>query len=193
LFFFGIFQNLTAQKSVEKVELPKPKGNLNCLYKPKYSAKQRIQFYPFNKADTIKLISFRYHRHNYPIIKDSVVIDSILETKVLTKHEIHKLTDILYNNFYKQKPNYREFTNCFYPRNAILFYDQTGHVMENILLCFHCDSHHKSSSKVNFGSNCREKMEKLRKLFNELGLKFGSNKEITQYPGEEPDDGILYK
>ena len=193
LFFFGIFQNLTAQTSVEKVELPKLKGNLNCLYKPKYSAKLRTQFYPFNKADTIKLVSFRYHRHNYPIIKDSVIVDSLIEIKILTKPEIHKLTDILYNNFYKQKPNYGEFSNCYSPRNAILFYDKTGHVMENILLCFHCDSHHRSSKKVNFGSNCTEKMEKLRKFFNELGLKFGTNREIAQYPGEESYEGILNK
>ena len=183
---------MTAQTSVEQVELTKLKGNLNCFYKPKYSAKQRTLFYPFNSTDTIKLVSFRYHRHNYPIIKDSVIVDSLVEIKVLTKPEINKLTDILYNNFYKQQPNYGEFSTCFFPRNAILFYDKTGHLKENILLCFHCDSHQKSSEKVNYGSDCTQKMEKLRQFFIVLGLKFGTDKEIEKYPGEESDDGIIY-
>jgi len=176
-----------------QVELPKLKGNLNCLYNPKYSATQRTQFYPFNKADTIKLVSFRHQFKNYPITKDSVIVDSLIEIKVLTKPEIHKLTDILYNNFYKQKSNYGQFSTCYSPRNAILFYDKTGHVMENILLCFHCDSRHKSSQKVNYGSNCIQKMEKLRQFFIVLGLKFGTDKEIEKYPGEVNGDGILYK
>ena len=63
LFALGQFKRVTAQTNAEEVKLPKPKGNLNCVYKKKYSATQRNKFYPFNIADTIKLASFRYHKH----------------------------------------------------------------------------------------------------------------------------------
>lgn len=187
-FILGHIKSVTAQTDVEEVKLLKPKGDLNCVYKPKYSATQRSQFYPFNIADTIKLISFRYHRHNYPINGDTLLVDSLIELKTLTKADINNLTDILYNNFYKQQPNYGSLTQCFFPRNAILFYDKAGHLIENILLCFHCNRHEESSDKINFGSDCTQKMEKLRQFFVSSGLKFGTDKTIDIYPGENSDE-----
>src|SRR3954451_10785125 len=90
-------------QNIEKLtRLPKSKGNPNCYYKPTYSTAQRGKFYPFNIADTIKLISFRYQRYNSPIKGDTLITDSLLEIKTLTTSEIDQLTDILYNNFYKK-------------------------------------------------------------------------------------------
>jgi hypothetical protein len=188
LFILGQIKSVTAQTVIEEVKLPKPKGDLNCFYKSKYSATQRSQFYPFNIADTIKLVSFRYHRHNYPIKGDTLLVDSLTEIKTLTKADVNNLTDILYNNFYKQQPNYGSLTQCFFPRNAILFYDKPGHLKESILLCFHCDRHEESSDRINFGSDCTQKMEKLRQFFVSSGLKFGTDKTIDIYPGESSDE-----
>ena len=188
LFIVGQIQSLTAQTTVEKVKMSKLKGDLNCIYKKKYSTIQRSQFYPFNISDTIKLVSFRYHRLNYPIKGDTLFVDSLTEIKTLTEAEINNLTDILYNNFYKRQPNYGSLTQCFFPRNAILFYDKDGHLKESILLCFHCDRHEESSDKIDFGSDCIQKMEKLRHFFVSLGLKFGTDKAIDKYPGEKPDE-----
>jgi hypothetical protein len=179
---------LKAQTNAKEIKLPDPKGNLNCFYKPKYSEVQRNQFYPFNIADTIKLISFRYHRHNYPIKGDTLLIDSLIEVKVLSKTEINKLTDILYNNFYKKQPNYGSITQCFFPRNAILFYDKTGHLKEYILICFKCSNHKESSDKIYFGSDCSQKMENLHQFFISSGIKFGTDKTIDLYPGEISDE-----
>ena len=186
----GSFQNLAAQTKAKEIKLPKLKGDLNCFYKPKYSPAQRNQFYPFNIAETIKLISFRYHRHNYPIKGDSLLTDSLVEVKVLSKTETNELTDILYNNFYKKQPNYGSITECFSPRNAILFYDKLGHLKEYILICFHCSNHKESSNKIYFGSDCIQKMEKLRQFFVLSGLKFGTDKTINLYPGEVSDEQI---
>lgn len=188
LFVVGQFQSLTAQPTEKKIRLPKPKGDLNCFYKPKYSATERNQFYPFIIADTIKIISFRHHRHNYPIKSDTLIIDSLTEIKALTKSEINSLTDILYNNFYKKRPNYGSLTQCFFPRNAILFFDKSGKLKESILLCFHCDRHQVSSDNINFGSDCTQKMEMLRQFFVSSGLKFGTDKTIELYPGENSDE-----
>jgi hypothetical protein len=188
LFLVGQLQDLSAQVNAKEVKLPKLKGDLNCFYKPKYSAKKRGEFYPFNIADTIKLVSFRHYRHNYPIKGDTLLTDSLIEIKTLTKNETNDLTDILYNNFYKKRPNYGSMTQCFFPRNAILFYDKNGHLKESILLCFQCDRHQESSDIVNFGNDCTQKMEKLRLYFITSGLNFGTDRTLYLYPGENSDE-----
>lgn len=188
LLFVGFFQSLTGQTNSKHVKLYKPKSDSNCFYEPKYSAIQRNRFYPFNVADTIKLISFRYHRRNYSIKRDTILLDSLIEIKTLKKDETSNLTDILYNNFYKKQPVYGSLTECFFPRNAILFLDKSGHLKEYILICFHCNRHEESSNKIIFGDNCLQKMEKLREFFVSIGLKFGTNKTVEMYQGEEGDD-----
>jgi hypothetical protein len=186
----SLLQIVKAQTSIEQIKIPKLKGNLSCFYKPVYAEAERNRFYPFNISATIKICSFRHHRLNYPIKGDSLLVDSLLEIKTLTKADKSKLTDIIYNNFYKQKPNYGSITQCFVPRNAILFFDETGRLVESILLCFHCGNFKLSSDKVAFGDKCTQKVEKLRKLFVELGLKFGTDSAIVDYLGEESDEGI---
>ena len=187
-FFFVMGQNKSV---IEK--LPKLKGDMNCTYKFKYSSPQRLQFYPFNVSDSIRLVSFRYHRHDYPIIKDSLVLDSMLENVILSSKDIDILTDILYKNFYKSKPNYGSLNQCFYPRNGIIFYDKAGRIKESILICFHCNSLEKGSSKINTGDECSEKIEKLRLFFIFKGVHFGTNLKVLLYPGEQDDVGEIQK
>lgn len=182
------FPQLLAQSKGRTLKVPVTKGDLNCAYINKYSAAQRRQFYPFSVSDSIKLVSFRYHRQNYPIKGDSVMLDSLVEIRSLSADEIDKLTDIIYNNVYKIRPNYGAMTQCFFPRNAILFYGRDGKLKESVLLCFHCDEYERSTRKVNFGSNCVQKMEKLRAYFTSLGLKFGTDKAVMRYPGESDDE-----
>lgn len=185
---FGQIQLMAAQTTERTMKLPKPKGNLNCFYKPKYSSAKRSQFYPFSISDTIKIVSFRYHRDNYPVKKDTLLADSLIEAKTLSQSEIDRLTDILYNNFYKRNPNYAEVSLCFYPRNAILFLDTAGNLKESILLCFSCDRYKKSSDRILFGDDCTQKMEMLRDFFISAGLTFGTDHSIITYPGENFDD-----
>jgi len=183
-FFVGCFQLLTAQTATTKTKQPKQKGNLNCVHKEKFSTAERNRFYPFEVTSTVQLVSFRYHENDYPIKHSSVTKDSLIEFKTLSQSQTATLTDILYNNFYKKQPNYALSTQCFIPRNAILFLDQSGHMTDYILICFHCDTHKESSNKINFGDECSEKMEKLRQFFVSLGVKFGTDKDLQKYPGE---------
>lgn len=163
----------------------------DCVYKQKYSAFKRSKIYPFDVADSIKLISFRQHRNNYPIKGDSIIADSLIEIKKILRSSIDTLTDILYNNFYYKPSNIGSMTQCFYPRNAILFLDKTGHVKEYVLICFHCNRYEVSSSKVYLGDNCNQKMEKLRIFFSKMGIKFGTDRNIGSYPGEDSDQGVI--
>lgn len=149
-------------------------------------------FYPFGAVDTVKLVSFRFHRNNYPIRRDSLLIDSLIEVKTLTKNQIIKLTDILYNNFYKASPNYGVSAQCFFPRNAILFIDRAGKLIEYINICFHCGNYGSSTDKIWLGDDCEQKMDKLRKFFVAAGLFFGTDPEIDQYAGEVlGDEGLI--
>lgn len=179
LLFFS--QVVFAQKTEHAVE---PKGNLDCFYKKVYSATQRNQFYPFSASDSIELVSFRYHFKNIPVRKDSILVDSILEKKYLTKQDILKFTDILYNNFFKARPNYGVTNLCYTPRNAILFYNKSGKLIESIVICFHCNNYVASSDKVMMGDDCSEKMRKLRVFFILKGMKYGTDSKIHSYPGE---------
>lgn len=188
LLVISLYLRATAQKPEKELSPLKLKGALTCFYKQKYTVSERNKFYPFSISDTIKIVSFRFHRQNYPIKGDSVLTDSLIEVRVLTKSAVNTMTDILYNNFYKKRPNYGTVTQCFFPRNAILFYDKSGALKESILLCFQCDRHQESSDKVNFGSECTQKMELLRQFFVSSGLKFGTDKTIDLYPGEDPEE-----
>ena len=184
----GQFKPSIAQSSIHGNKAQRLKGDLDCSYQPKYSAAQRNHFYPFNLFDTVKLISFRYHFNESPIKGDSLLLDSLIEIKTLTKPEVSSLTDILYNNFYKRSPNYGTVTQCFFPRNAILFFDKSGKLQEYILICFHCDRHKESSDKIKYGDECTQKIEKIREFFVSKGLKFGTDKAVETYPGESFDD-----
>ena len=90
--FLALFV-LTSNAQQNPIPILTPKGDLNCRYINKYSEQKRLQFYPFNISDTIKLVSFRYHMDKSPIHKDSLVTDSLLEIKTLEPSEINKLTD----------------------------------------------------------------------------------------------------
>jgi hypothetical protein len=185
-FLFVVGQRTKAYSTA----FPKNMGNYNCIYKAKYKSSDRKKNYPFNITDSIKLISFRYHKNNYPVTNNSLVTDSIVEVKILSKSGVDSLTDILYNNFYKLRPNVEVMAQCFLPRNGIVFIDKKGIIKAYSLICFHCGTHQESSDKVNFGDNCNQKMEKLRQFFIARGLYFGTDKEIQEYPGEGPDEII---
>jgi hypothetical protein len=164
-----------------------PKGGFddNCVYRNKYTESERLKFYPFNVADTIKLISFRYHDNNYPVNKEYIATDSLVEEKTLSKEEVALLTDILYNNVPKRPDNSHSFLDCFEPRNAVLFIDKSGKLKEYMLICFHC-RRFESSSSEKFGEwdTCNQKSEMIRKLFVSAGVKFGTDLSISNYPGE---------
>ena len=187
LFALSQLNTVIAQK---QPKLLKAKGNTNCVYKEKYSAKQRSQFYPFNVADTIKLVSFRYTKGNYPFRNGIVIADSLIDVKVLTLHEINQLTDIIYNNFYKKAPNYGTVNQCWIPHNAILFFDKLGKLKEYISICFHCSEYRESSDKIRVGDDCDQKMDKLRSFFISAGVQFGTDPEI-EYGGGKEEDIVL--
>jgi hypothetical protein len=71
-----------------------------CHYSSKYDAKQRRNFFPFNTAATIQLVSFNDTVRVYtPIAVNDFKIDysKVIESKKLSDAGIDSLTDIMYN------------------------------------------------------------------------------------------------
>jgi hypothetical protein len=190
----GFTYGCLAQKKNPSVAKSKLKQALDCQYINKYPAIERNKFYPFNVADSIKLISFRHQKNNYPIKGNTLIEDSIIEMKALTRSDIEELTDIQFNNFYFKKTNYGMISQCFLPRNAILFLDKSGDLLESVLLCFHCSGYQKSNEQIEFGADCSQKSALLRQYFLSKGIKFGTDMSIERYPGEiNYDDSIFSK
>jgi hypothetical protein len=166
-----------------------------CFYKNKYNAEQRHQFFPFNTADTIRLVSFEAMQPNYGIepVKhpmDTVEIfiplavnnfklntHRIIENKLLRLSDIDSLTNLMYNvGFLSQKAyNYSDLSpSCYNPRNAILFINSKGVITQYIEFCFGCRRYFKSSSKIVMGEFCEQKFELLKKYFLSEGLQYGT-------------------
>lgn len=154
--------------------------NHQCVHRNKYSAIQRLNFYPFNKAAQIKLVSFNdssAFENRIPLINDTVNYSQLIEIKTLTKTQRDKLTDIIYN-IGDRAPNWfaDAGASCYNPHNAILFVDKFGRTFAYIEICFECSRYQLSSRKIRIGQFCEEKYSLVKNYFGTNGIKVG----ITQ-------------
>jgi hypothetical protein len=153
-----------------------------CHYNPKYNAKQRRSFFPFNTAITIQLVSFNDTVRVYtPIAVNNFKIDysKVFENKKLSEAGVDSLTDIMYNfGLTPVKGTYPEIADlgysCYNPRNAILFMDASGKVTQYIEFCFECHHYYLSSSKIRNATYCEQKYDLLKNYFLAQGIKYGT-------------------
>jgi hypothetical protein len=172
-------------------KVPKGGYDRDCVRRDMYTEAQRLGFFPFNVADSIKLVSFRYHDNDYPVLNDNTKgdslhynADSLIEQRLLDRSEINQLTDILYNYGPKKDHHIGYENECFEPRNAVLFIDKTGRLKAYMLICFHC-RHFESSGNSHWPwDNCGQKSEMIHQFFIKAGIKFGTDLTIDGYPGE---------
>ncbi|MES2279475.1 MAG: hypothetical protein V4592_25810 [Bacteroidota bacterium] len=171
-----------------------------CLNSHKYNAKQRRAFYPFNVAKNIRLISYESMRPYAAIRIENMAVDEpgdiisgvkpgefvvdysqVKEFIDLSKTSIDALTDILYNvgftpikcNIYNANPGY----SCYEPRNAILFTDKNGKVVQYMEFCFACQRYYLSSARIRNAIYCEQKFDMIRNFFASQAVKYGTNKE----------------
>ncbi|RYU90113.1 hypothetical protein EWM62_11260 [Mucilaginibacter terrigena] len=193
-----------------EVENRKAEQNFQCLYINKYSAKERLLFFPFSIASKIQLISFPATRLPDPVYgndgelievvsenidtvalitplapnKFSINYRKVKEEKTLSSAGIDSLTDILYNVGYTpiKNLNYQmtEQGLCYNPRNAILFIDNNGNVTQYIELCFQCKGYYYSSSKTKSIEYCEQKYRLLSTFFTSEGINHGTIEPIPK-------------
>ena len=152
--------------------------NAICVHRNKYSATERLNFYPFKNAATIKLVSFEQPDDaiiRLPMQNGKVDYSILKETIELTNEQIVTLTDILFNSAFKGGnfifgPAEGE---CYVPRNAILFLDPTHNTYAFIELCFECHRFRASSEDVQTGDFCDGKYSLLKEYFIKCGIKIG--------------------
>ncbi|MFD2147811.1 hypothetical protein [Mucilaginibacter antarcticus] len=161
-----------------------------CFNNHKYNPTQRRSFFPFNKAASVRLISFTlpsdinqpddYSLAYTPVSAGHYKINTrqIKESKILSGAAVDSLTDMMYNVGYTPiKLNFKLVSaryNCYDPHNAILFFNNEGEVNEYIELCFDCERYFLSSSKIKNTIYCDQKYDMLKGFFVAQGIKYGT-------------------
>jgi hypothetical protein len=153
-----------------------------------YKIDQSNLEFPFDKTIKIKIVSFEYFyqtvsesffvsemKYNETVPKINNKLDStrINEIEILEINKVIELIEIL-NQKPKNQKSIASSSNCFNPRNSIVFLDENDTIIEHIDLCFEC-LNYKIFSKEKFIDFEVEKMLKLKLFFSENGVQFGTN------------------
>ena len=157
----------------------------------------RIKKFPFNKTSKIKLISYNLDFKKEPVYTPQLIGDSIAiknnenkklpvelsdilanknlekaqQQKNLTLTEIQELSDIIFNECAKYRMGLFSKAGCYFPRNAILFYDENDKIFAHFEICFQCGgftSDPKNLFEDDF--DCDDIYSKLEVFFNKVGM-----------------------
>ena len=149
---------------------------------------ETLKLYPFNKAKQIQLVSFKSspnYKDSLPRMNDTVCYSKLFEVKSLIPSQVDTLTDIIHNYGFKftYKPKRRVYfigsvSQCYNPRNAILFLDKDNKVFEFIEICFECERTRTSSDRVSLGTNCNQKLLLVKEFFGQAGIEYGIAQEL---------------
>ncbi len=170
-----------------KKEIQAEERNHDCVKKINRTFTTRLKNYPFSISTQIQFVSFlgssrivdnqtAYINDSLPRLNDTICYSKLHEVKTLTFTQVDKLTDILYNYGFGGPVYTMSISNCYNPRNAILFLDSAGKAFEFIEICFECDRLQESSEKINLGDMCDQKLNMLKELFKKTGIEYGITK-----------------
>jgi len=185
IFLFALFTSCSTQKAAKAERLAKELEEINekdseCGPNKNYSIKERLKFYPFNKAEKVVLISFDETGEYFnitPVAQHKTIDSLIKETVTLKSEKIEELTHLLYNIGYqnpKAKLHIVSHASCYNPRNAILFMNKYNKVIDYISICFQCNRHELSSRKIKDINYCLDKYSLLANFFKSSGIKIGT-------------------
>ncbi|MPS65338.1 MAG: hypothetical protein DI622_10175 [Chryseobacterium sp.] len=168
----------------------------------RYSTKEIFNTLPLNQATKIKIISYNTNfvsefpiplppiggnidsieikriiaNQKFPIklvnIIDKENIEGINQIKTLNYKDSLELSNLLFNTCGKFPNNIRRVSMCFFPRNAILFYNENDQVFDFLEICFEChriEALSEKATKIN--DMCDDFYTKLEKFFKSKGLK----------------------
>ncbi len=166
----------------------------------KISTAEILNSFPLKKAVKIKIVSYNIDFPGIALpppppkiasdpaavkkweesLKKPIDINDILskenlvgidESKTLTLAEIHQLYNVIYNTCGKFVGGNVMVNKCFFPRNAVLFYDENDKVFDIFEICFECDGLRTSSKETMFiNDQCSKFYPELEKFFQSKGL-----------------------
>jgi hypothetical protein len=100
-----------------------------------------------------------------------------IEIAQLNKKDIDTLSNLFFNFQLPKNSLEPERTNCYTPRNAILFLDKTDKLIAICEICFECSQTYFSFDKEfepNLDSYCRLRNQSFRTFFLSKGIEFGA-------------------
>ena len=193
-------QSLYAQK---KPPPPPPSEKIyrpDCAQITHFSFASRIKHYPFSLSAQIQMISFdglvkitdngelsftkgEEQIRDVGLLLERDAPDTIeaipvgmKEIRTMTLAQIDTLTDILYNYGHTGNIWTTSKSGCYIPRNAILFRDSDGKLIAFIEICFECQNTRESSDEISLGEPCEQKLDMLKALFKQVGIRYGVDK-----------------
>jgi hypothetical protein len=159
--------------------LPPPSNELQYTNHTQYKLSERRALYPFKEAAAIMLVSFgpvdlKSHEDRdmfkLPMENDTVCFSRLNQQLILSQPQVDTLTDILYNTCYRVNINSVTRMACYIPRNAILFIDSGGRMMEYVEICLECRGKEESKEGLLKEEFCDNTYKLLQKYFIRLGL-----------------------
>ena len=134
---------------------------------------------PKTKEDSIKLNEF-YNRPksiDFREIIDNQSEKGIIQSKTLNLKEISEISHIIFNTCNKYYITMSSQSGCFFPRNAIVFYDENDKVFEILEICFECGNIESYPSKfLDWKNTCEFIYPELEKFFHNKGLQTHYNR-----------------
>ena len=112
--------------------------------------------------------------NGYP--QDSAWVDTIHISKRqrLPKKEWDDLVNLFYGYKYKYGPS----DGCYWPRNGIVFYDDSNNLIGLIEICFQCNKIETWGHIPEYIGFCDGQEDRLVKLFLKYGFKYGVEKKF---------------
>lgn len=110
-------------------------------------------------------------------VKDGILdTTTLVEIIVLNTKQIDKLTNLIFNTDYKKKWEFYTIDagKCFEPRNALIFVDAKGIVLDYLQICFSCKQNYSKSDKFDIGVLCNDKYQLFSDYFKNVGVSYGT-------------------
>lgn len=158
--------------------------NYKCTYRNTYSPKERLAFYPFNRAKRVILISYddsSRFENTTPITGKKIDYSKVKERVTLNDLQLDSLTSILYNVGVKSTDYWLQIADpgrsCYNPRNSVMFLNDQEEIIDYIEICFECHREELSSERIKSWKSCETKYELLQDYFLSTGMKIGTKRE----------------
>ncbi|MBK7885323.1 MAG: hypothetical protein IPJ81_17220 [Chitinophagaceae bacterium] len=137
----------------------------------------------FKKAAEVAIVSYSetqapepgigYWKNKAKEEAGKIIMPKFYEYKKLDKEAIDLLGNIIYGKSCKKKALGSE---CYFPRHAIIFKDNSGNIFSCIEVCFECEQMAMLPNDVQSFVICESKLTAIKDFFKKYGLTNGFGK-----------------
>jgi len=151
----------------------------NAANEKQIGSSQLKSKFPFNIAKRIDLVSFQELDDSLPRVvspsSDAAKINlrsNWIESVTLDDSSSMSLAGVLFNC--KNEMDSYQMADCYNPRNAVLFFNESGKPIAGIEICFECNRVVTYPDSLRIKQVCAGKMEDIRQFFISQNVKYGA-------------------